>query len=553
MMKKSTLWITLSLGIIVILSLSSYFGFQAFKNYKIGRYNGLATEALSKGNWNLSRFWYAKSLEIDPLNVEALTQLARGANFYQDPEGVNWWKQLTLAKPDANDAKFGYIEALLRTQQLDEAKAVLEGIQPSTEENPKFLNLQTAYCIAVQDMDQAEILARKSVEAKEDSVELKLNLLNILLQKGNPESRDEINEIMTNVSADQTNLPKLWRVLLGYSLGRKNWDESLKIAENLAKHPQAQWQEKVAYLKLLVKLDAEKVSAFLNDIKSPPTQMIEELSRVFNQIGYSELMLNWLDGLLEAGLDENLSVQIAKADAYNSLKQWDHLITYVIAKDWGFFDYYRHLLLCRAYMDEGKNLESNREWSNALKKAKKAGIQEEGRMAQLLEQWPEFEPQWLSLLEEMLKDAVHARWAYNKLQSYYYNQGATQQLYHMSQIVRRSLPDDTGILNNYIMQGLLLREDLPGFLVLAQQLSDAYPGKPIPTSTYAFALFQNGKKEEAYALIKGLDERFFNIAEIAHYAAVIAKGAGDEAAAAEFREKAKNASLLPEEKALLDG
>ena len=336
MMKKSTLWITLSLGIIVILSLSSYFGFQAFKNYKIGRYNGLATEALSKENWNLSRFWYAKSLEIDPLNVEALTQLARGANFYQDPEGVNWWKQLTLAKPDANDAKFGYIEALLRTQQLDEAKAVLEGIQPSTEENPKFLNLQTAYCIAVQDMDQAEILARKSVEAKEDSVELKLNLLNILLQKGNPESRDEINEIMTNVSADQTNLPKLWRVLLGYSLGRKNWDESLKIAENLAKHPQAQWQEKVAYLKLLVKLDAEKVSAFLNDIKSPPTQMIEELSRVFNQIGYSELMLNWLDGLLEAGLDENLSVQIAKADAYNSLKQWDHLITYVIAKDWDF-------------------------------------------------------------------------------------------------------------------------------------------------------------------------------------------------------------------------
>jgi len=536
----------LCLVLVAVVAYAAYLGYRAFK---VHRFNELGAASIEQANWTVARYWYQKALELDENNLEAISQLCFYANFYNDPNTVEWWKHYVTLDPEKQSLKLTYAEILMRHNHLEEAGKVLGGLTPEPDLKARYENAYSAYYIATGKLLEAEKHARSAIELNPEGDALKLNLLNLLLRLGNPESKDEVNSLLSDLTSKPENLAPVYRILLGYSTARGNWEESLKVARDLASLEDSRWDEKTAYLKLLIRFEPEKISDFLSQQEEPEPKLLEGICKVMIEANQAATALEWFKTLEP---DSGLSYKMCLAELYVALGQWEDLIVTFENDQWQIFDYYRQAMLSRAYLAEGRDGASGRMWSQALKDVRETGVQELIRLATIVESWPEYEPRWLELLEDMLQNEVYTQWAYNKLQGYYFTNGATRELYRISQRIHKIRPDDGAILNNMVMEGLLLDENIALQLERAKALYDAHQDKPIPTSTYAFALLKNGKKQEAWDLVKTLDKRHLEIAEIAHYATVIAKATGHDQEASEYAEKAKSATLLPEEKALLD-
>jgi hypothetical protein len=547
MSKKTTVISILILAAILLVSVGGYFG---YKSYKLSRYDRFATRAIESGDVRTAHFWLTQILSIEPHHVSALQELTSNPLFYRNPELLNWWKAYSEALPEDTLVQFGYIETLIRLGRLDQAKEKLEALSPAPEFAARFANLKAAYAIAVGDFENAKAQTRESIKQSPETAALKINLLRILLLEGNPESETEINDLISDLMLDIDNEVEVWRVLFGYSAGRNRWGEAIKIGEKLANHPEVEWYEITAYLKLLIQFEPEKVEPYVLSLTDPEPLLIEEFSRILNGKGYSEVLLNWMHQVYADGMEPTLSSQICESDTLAALQRWDELLAFTEPLNWEYFDYYRLALQARALDHLGKEIEASELWNEAVKKARTVGLQEEIRIATVVESWPRFEPKWIALLENMLNNSVHTQWAHNKLQSFYYQTGATHELYRIARRALQHLPNAPEIQNNAIILALLLDRDIPQQVEKAKAQYESYPGKPIPTSTYAFALYKNGQTEEASKVLSEIDDRHFEIAELAHYASIIEQAAGNTDRAAELHDKAASAHLLPEELAL---
>lgn len=527
----------------------SFFGYQ---HIKISRYNTLGDEAINSGKWRMAEFWYRKVIEKDHKNLHALTRLSYYTSFYGGSDPVFWWRERIEVEPNSNVAKFGLAKTLLKKGEIEEVEKILKQLHPLPEEVATYNNLLTATYIAKKDYTGAETSSRKALLSSPESAPLKLNLLSILLKQDDQNKVDEINTLLAEISSDKENLPDMWRILFGYAMGHQNWQQAIDVGRQLAEHPTARWDEKSGYAKLLMKFKPHELMPYLKSLKTVEPLMLEEVCRNLSRKGMSDKILEWLENLKISGYTENLSFEISYADALAGLSEWAKLETYLSEKNWQNFDYYRNALLSRAYFELDQNLEFRKHWKLATKLSREK-LQEELRLATIVEGWTSFHPQWITLVEEMLVHSVHSLWAYQKLQGYYYSESATWELYRISKKARKALPENDDIRNNAIMYSLLLDKELPEQLLAAELLYKKYKQKPIPATTYAFALYKNNLFKEAYQVIQNLDNRHIEIDEIAYYAAVISQAAGFEEIAKDYLKKAEKATLLPEEIACMTG
>ena len=87
---------------------------------------------------------------------------------------------------------------------------------------------------------------------------------------------------------------------------------------------------------------------------------------------------------------------------------------------------------------------------------------------------------------------------------------------------------------------------------LARDVYEKDPKNPTYVSTYAFALYLKGEAPKARKLFAALTDAQLHEPAIALYYGIILAAVGDGDRAAEFLDLGQKASLLPEEKALLE-
>lgn len=529
------------------------FGWLALQYVRIQRYQNLGDQAIEDGTWQVASFWYGKILDANPNHPHALRQMAHFSSLFLDKSEVFWWKRWHERFPDDSEIRLGYAEVLIRNGFFNDAKTVLDTTLPSTGQESKYHNLLTGYYLGIGDLQQAERFTRRSLDASPDSADLKLNLLNILLRKGNPDQMEEINRLMADIAAIPERLPDVWRVMLSYALSQSDHESAIALAQNLAQRDNATWREVAAYLKLIIYHRPESAPSELFVHTNPPLSLFEEVARSLIQAGQADLLLEWCSVLdTKSPLQGELSYRILIAEATASVSKWDELEALIANADWGVLNYYRHALLSRMHHHRGNATQSGKHWQDAVSQIQ-SSLQAARNLIQATDNWPAFESRQIALLEDMLQQSVHTEWAYQRLHSHYYARKATERLHQLSLRAHRVLPSNDNIRNNLIMYALLSGKDPASQLERAEALHEAYPGRPIPTTTYAFTLYMNQRYAEAWELMQKLDPRYFEIAEVAYYASLIATRAGGSEVADQLQDAALDATLLPEELALSQG
>jgi predicted Zn-dependent protease len=162
---------------------------------------------------------------------------------------------------------------------------------------------------------------------------------------------------------------------------------------------------------------------------------------------------------------------------------------------------------------------------------------------------------WQKEAEDLLwllgKDPEKQSAALAALYQDYAEKGDTSDLYRVLARLCEIKPDDEKAQNNFAQLSLLLNLNVEHAHDLAEQLYKKDPKNPVFASTYGFSLYRKGRYQQAVKVMSDLEPADLQNPTIAAYYGVFLVAAGDKSKAAEYLERGSEASLLPEEKALL--
>ncbi len=265
----------------------------------------------------------------------------------------------------------------------------------------------------------------------------------------------------------------------------------------------------------------------------------------------AEASLAWGRALPKEILNDQ-PVPLAVAEAYSFLQDWNGLHAWVDGKSWGEEEFLRLAVLSHALHhltpNDRSSMESQTAWSGALK-ATKNRTDRLAAIAQLAEGW------------DYADDAADAWWLIaNGNENAKEALTALQRLYKLKQnshgllrVAKRALelnPGDLVAANNCASLGLLLNGDSSARR-LATRLHVENPANAAFSSTYAFALFTEGRTSEALRQMDTLKEAQLRHPAIAAYYFVILVENGKMERAHSYLSAANKAQLLPEEQQLL--
>src|SRR5438477_3613345 len=261
----------------------------------------------------------------------------------------------------------------------------------------------------------------------------------------------------------------------------------------------------------------------------------------------SLLALDYSKGLPAESL-RNWPVPLAMANIYLRLREWQNLEALTAKANWGRLEFLRHAYLARALRAEDKPAAAEHEWSAALKDA--TSSESLVLLIQPVSEWG-WENETTDLLWALSKHPEKQNDAFVALYQHYAKALDTQGLYRVLVRLSELDPTNLNVQNNLAQVSLLLNANPDDARKAAADVYHKSPANPAYMTTYAYSLLTQGNAKEALRIMSSLSREQLSDPSISTYYGIFLAANGDEKART-YLDFAKQATLLPEEKALID-
>ena len=491
-------------------------------------------------------------LQLDPNSVAACRVMADTAEIAGRREALSWRERVVALEPALPENKVALAATALRFGQLDLARKMLDAVSPEARSNVKYHEIAGAIALAEKKPPVAETEFAAALQLDPSNRQLTLNLATIRLTSPDVVTNEKARAELIQLAQTSAHRLESLRALASDALAHN----ASVSAETWAAELQA---EKGATLSdLLLYLEATHKNgtgaAALRDAQSHSTQSplaAAALITWMNRHALARPALEWALALPQKTLDAP-PVPLAVAEAYSFLQDWSGLQAWVEGKNWGGEEFLRLAVQSHALHHltpaDRSSMESQTAWNAALK-ATKSRPEQLAAIAQLAEGWDyaddAAEAWWL-----IANGNENAKEALTALQRLY---KAKQNSRGLLRVAKRALelnPADLVAANNCASLGLLLSGDSSARR-LATKLHVENPNDAILNTTYAFALFTEGKTNDALKAMETLKEAQLSHPAVAAYYFVMLVENGSMERAHLFLSAANKAQLLPEEQQLL--
>jgi hypothetical protein len=415
-----------------------------------------------------------------------------------------------------------------------------------------YHQLSGALAIAEKKSALAESEFAAALQLDPGNTQFAMNLAAVRLTSQDLPTREKARTELTRLAGQTAVRLEALRALTMDALANKSLGDAEKWAAQLRLEKGATFSDVLLYLEATQKTDAAAPAlrdAQENGTRSPA--IAAALITWMNRHGMAQAAREWSLALPKETLEAH-PVPLAIAEAYSFLQDWNGLHAWVDEKNWGEEEFLRLAVLSHALHrltpGDRASMESQTAWNAALK-ATKNRADRVAAIAQLAEGWDyateAAEAWWL-----IANGNENAKEALTALQRLY---KAKQDSRGLLRVARRALelnPADLVAANNCASLGLLLNADSSARR-LATKLHAENPANAAFSSTYAFALFTEGKTSEALREMETLKEAQLRHPSIAAYYFVMLVENGKMERAHAFLSAANKAQLLPEEQQLL--
>jgi predicted Zn-dependent protease len=536
-------------GLAAILALGSYHGYGVWRKRHLSQQ---AQDFYARRDYQSAVLVARHVLQLDPKNVAACRIMAETAELAGKREALTWREQIVALEPAVAANKMALASAAVHFGQLDLARKTLDAVEPIDRANVKYHQLSGALAIAEKKSALAESEFVAALQLDPENHQFALNLAAVRLTSADLSTKEKARMELGRLAGHTALRLEALRALAIDALVNKSSGDAEKWAAQLRLEKGATFSDLLLYLEATQKTDA--AAPALHDAQENATRspaIAAALITWMNRHGMAPAAREW--GLaLPKEILAAPPVPLAIAEVYSFLQDWNGLHAWVDKKNWGEDEFLRLAVLSHALHrltpGDRASMESQTAWNAALKAAKNRADRV-AAIAQLAEGWgyaEEAADAWWIIANgnENAKEALSA------LQRLY---KAKQDSHGLLRVARRALelnPADLVAANNCASLGLLLNADSSARR-LATKLHAENPANAAFSSTYAFALFTDGKTSEALREMETLKEPQLRHPSIAAYYFVMLVENGKMERAHSFLSTANKAQLLPEEQQLL--
>ena len=536
---------------IVLLIALGWGGREAFLRLQEHRMMKQARLSAEKHDDRWAAIAARKVFELNPKNSEACRLMAEILERQGANSAVAWRLEVVKLLPDSMDDAIALAKAAQRFGDLPTAERALAKMEEKGAGVAPFQEMKGEIALARKDIAAAQAKFAEALRLDPDNKIFQLNLAIVQLQSSSADEKLKASQLLQRFMEEPKLRRTAARALRDFALEQKDGRAAFENARLLASFPEAEFRDRLDYLRMLRQLNHPDFAVRLLDAQDESAsdpKKIYELLAWMSTTQQGVIAREWVKRL-PATVTSKWPVAGAVSDCYAAEKDWTGLEDWCRKTEWGDMDFLRHAVLARALREQGRVLDAQREWNLARKE-----VGSDGTKIYLLQQkvaeW-RWKQESLDLLWLLTKDQQQQYAALGALSQYYSTEGDTADLYRVVLRLSELRPSDPETENNLAQLLLLLNLDKQRASGLAKKLYERDPMNAVFASTYAFSLYSQGQYAqalEAFRRVKGEDLR---IPAIAAYYGIVLIANGDKARAREFLDLGKTATLLPEERALL--
>jgi len=545
---KVIMW---TIGLILLVSIGGAVGYRQFRAWQQRRLIAEANALVEQGDYRRASLDARRLLQINPESAEACRILARLSEKAGSRTALEWRRrvmELGLATP--NDLIL-LARAAVRFDDRSTAEVAMSKLPESAKTSAEYHALLADIAYAQRDGVEMEHQLTEASRLEPANKDYTMRLAALRLGASDPDMRAQGKQTLVEMQNDPLLRREATRFLAEDALRKNTTLAALELARQLDSFPNKTFADRIL---LLSALDAAKDNGFAAFLEEMKTSSAEDPERV-------AALLTWLNmhrreseaiawsGTLAPGILGQKLVQIALSDSFVAARNWDGLQRLVNSGNWGTVDFLRSALHARALREMGNEQDFASQWNEALKKVA-ADPRQTMILAETVEKWG-WRAEAIELLWLVAKDPVKGDDALRALYGYFVKNNDAENLYRVLLHQSELHPDDRNVQNNFAQLSLLLNLNADRGQKVARDVYEKDPKNPAYASTYAFALHVQGDTKKALQVFETLTPDQLHQPEIAAYYGIMLAATGDPRAG-EFLDLGEKATLLPQEKALIE-
>jgi predicted Zn-dependent protease len=540
---------------LAVCALATVLGFGGYRGYGAWRKRHLSRQAqdfFAQRDYPSAALVARHVLQLDPKNAAACRIMAEIAELAGKRETLSWREQVVALEPAVPENKIALASSALHFRQFDLARRTLDGVEPAARASVKYHQLAGTLAIAEKKSAEAETEFAAALDLEPTNAQVALNLATVRLTSTDPGTKERARAELARLAELSALRLDALRALTADALANKSLGDAERWAAQLRSEKGTKFSDLLLYAEANNKTAGAEMAlrdAETNAATSPVTAAA--LITWMNRHELAQAARDWALSLPSKILDAP-PVPLAVAEAYSFLQDWNKLNAWVDGKNWGEEEFLRLAVVSHALHrltpGDRPSMEAQTAWAAALK-ATQNRPERLAAIAELAEGWNYAEEAadawWI-----IANGNENAREALTALQRLY---KAKQNSHGLFRVAKRALelnPADLVAANNYASLGLLITGDDTARRI-ATKLHRENPANALFSSTYAFALFTEGKTSEALREMETLKEGQLRHPVIAAYYFVMLVENGKMERAHSFLSAANKAQLLPEEQELL--
>ena len=541
--------------ICILLLLMGYAGYRGYQVWRERHFLAMAKDYLAKADYENESLSLQKALQANPRNLEALQYMAALAEAVRSPAALIYRQRILALNPQSADDRLKLAQTALSFQEYALATNTMAGMDAAGRNTSAWHNLAGTIALKLNQTEAAAQHFTEAIRLDPSNPILQINLAVMRLNGTNDLDRSEARISLQRVSQTTTNFALhslALRELVKDAMRTGDRPSALAFSDTLVQPTNTLFTDKLLRLEVLqattnanfgTELQRYQSDAALHAAALPEmtTWMMIHLS--------SAAALAWLQSL-PPSLQTNLPAALLAGQCQVLTSNWTGLQTALTNQNWGDQDYIRHAFTSRALREQKMTATAAAEWELAKKLAspKKNTLISLFRLAA---QWS-----WDTEAEDSLwiifNRYPEEPWAGELLQQALIAEGRTRSLMQLLNTRLKRNPDDLELKNDLAVTALLLGATEMDPNQLAQEAYKASPTNAAYASTYALALYQQKKYDEALKLMQKLPPEQLQQPGVAGYYALLLKAQGDSAKAETYFKLAERTRLLPEEKKLFN-
>jgi predicted Zn-dependent protease len=539
------------LGLILLIAII-WGGHGAYVRWQERRLLRSATFAMEHGDDRSASLAARSVLDIKPSSAGAARIMAQITERAGDRIALDWRRKAAELQPHSVEDALAWARCALQFHDTATAERVLSRVDEPAKQTASYHAVAALLAQARQQEENADREWSEAVRLAptEKAYQLQLGLLRLHAREADRHADGE--EILRALRQDPVQRSPATRALISDGIARRqNARELLQLARELQEYPEAKLSDRLLFLDILHQLEDPEFSSYLSTLeKNCATNPVDlgALLSWMSQNNLNLLALDYVKSLPPADL-EKWPMPLAMAEIYARLKDWRKLESLTKSANWRQFEFLRHAFLTRALRAQDKPAAAEHEWAAAVKAA---SAQSDSTLILVgkVSEWG-WDSEAVELLWALAKYPEKQREAFQTLYRYYTKTGDSQGLYRV--LVRLSELDsgNLDVQNNLAQISLLLNAKPDEARRIAADVYHKMPSNPAYATTYAYALLSKGDAKRAGQVMNSMTEQQLRDPAISAYYGICLAALKDDRAR-DFLELGRKATLLPEEKALVD-